>query len=205
MSPEVNPYVLQHIARQLRILSSEIPRSTLSPVLEPHTPARALIDRYAVQSGLISGGLALPPGPFGLVTILPDLAILWRNHIKMIADLAALHDKTQHLVPEVILYCLFEHTTTQPVCDFMDKMGSGITLERSSWHAIQKLSEACALRVAQRLARIAISRYVPIVGAVAIAAYAYRETRLVGKNALYFLENETIIMEDGQQQITVGE
>ena len=70
--------------------------------------AQALARHAAVKAAAISGSLALPPGPLGLVTVLPDLVTIWKVQ-QLVADIAAVHGKPAALRQELMVYCLFKH------------------------------------------------------------------------------------------------
>jgi len=64
-----------------------IPAPRTRPVLHPETEAAAIAQRAAKRAAVLSGSLALPPGPFGLMTVLPDLYLIWQTQRQMIADI----------------------------------------------------------------------------------------------------------------------
>lgn len=59
------------------------------------------------QAATVSGTLALPPGPLGMLTIVPDLLAVWKIQAQMVADIAGAFGKNAHLSQEQMLYCLF--------------------------------------------------------------------------------------------------
>ncbi len=59
---------------------------------------RGRLARDAAQkAALVSGSLALPPGPLGMLTVLPDLLLIWKLQRQMVADIFALHGRTAEL------------------------------------------------------------------------------------------------------------
>jgi len=65
----------------------------------------------------VAGTLALPPGPLGWMTILPEMVGVWKIQAQMVADIAALYGKTATLTQEQMLYCLFKHTAPPRRCE----------------------------------------------------------------------------------------
>ena len=63
--------------------------------------------------------LALPPGPLGYVTILPDLVGIWRIQAQMVADMAGVYGQQAFLSREQMLYCLFRHAAAQAMRDVL--------------------------------------------------------------------------------------
>ena len=101
--------LVRKVSERLLELVGSIPLSGEHAAATPRTRARALVRKSALKSAAISGSLALPPGPLGLMTILPDLFAIWRIQAQLVADIAAVYGKTGFLTEETILFCLFKH------------------------------------------------------------------------------------------------
>src|SRR6266508_837054 len=175
-------------------LIGEIPESTQKAVPDPSVRCRELITTAALKAAAISGALALPPGPLGLVTVLPDLFAIWRLQAHLVSDIAAAYGKTAYLTRETMLYCLFRHAAAQTLRDIVIRVGERVLVRRTSLRAMQKLLQNIGVKITQRLLGRGVSRFIPIVGAVGVAAYAFYDTRQVGKAAVYLfsqqIENE---------------
>ncbi|MEO7050204.1 MAG: hypothetical protein ABI128_00930, partial [Rhodanobacter sp.] len=55
---------------------SEVPASRISSSSDPETEAHKLATRAAQRAALAAGSLALPPGPLGWLTLLPELVAI---------------------------------------------------------------------------------------------------------------------------------
>jgi hypothetical protein len=139
---------------------------------------------------MLSGGLALPPGPIGYLTILPDLYGIWKIQAQMVADIAGAFGKTGYLSREQMLYCLFRHAAAQAVRDIVVRVGERILIRRPTLRVAQQLSQRIGARITQRLAGNAISRWLPIVGALGVGAYAYYDTGQVADTAIDLFRHE---------------
>src|SRR5258707_10117038 len=73
----------------------------------PDAKARKLGSIAAMKAAAFSGALAMPPGPLGLLTIIPDLLGIWRIQAQLAADIAAVYGKTGFMTRESMLYCIF--------------------------------------------------------------------------------------------------
>src|SRR5213593_2240595 len=71
--------LFRKVSERLIDLVVSIPMSGENAATDPRTRARALVSSAALKSATISGSLALPPGPLGLITILPDLYAIWED------------------------------------------------------------------------------------------------------------------------------
>jgi len=169
---------------------SAIPASTEPQSASPLERARAIGGSAAWRAASISGALAIPPGPLGLLTVIPDLVAIWQVQRKMVTDIAAAYGKTALLGPEQMLFCLFKHSASQAVKDLVVRAGERILVRKVSLQAIQKILNRLGIVVSQRVAGRAISRWIPLVGAVGIGAYAYYDTASVAKTTMELFQKD---------------
>ena len=173
--PEARPWseaLLDLVAR--RPESGEPPR----PPAERERRARALTEAAARRAAATAAGLALPPGPLGWLTVLPELMAVWRIQAQLVADVAALHGHSAELGREQMLYCLFRHTAAQAVRDLAVRAG-----ERAGQAVLQRVLQAVGLKLGERSMGSAVARWVPLAGAAGVGAYAWWDTRQVGRSA----------------------
>lgn len=164
-------------------LLSSIPTSSHEKEDEPELIAKQLTLQASLQAAAISGVSALPPGPVGLMTIIPELIKIWEIQKQLIADIAAIFGKTVKLNQSTILFCLFRHGSAQFFRDLIVRVGERFIIKRTSLRFMQTLLQKIGLRLTQRLLGKGVSRWIPIVGAIGMAAFAFIDTTLVGKNA----------------------
>lgn len=181
--------LVQSVVRALSDLVSEVPASREPSAEHPAKRAEELIFAAKAKAAAISGTLALPPGPAGLLTILPDLVAIWHLQRQLVADIAAAHGRQADLSQETMLYCLFRHAASQAVRDLVVRVGQRVLLRRASRKAMQQVLEKVGIKVTQRVLGRAVSRWVPILGAVGVAAYAWHDTGQVGKVATDFFSH----------------
>jgi hypothetical protein len=86
--------LLAQIVRAILDFISRIPDTDEALSADPDERARAVGRSASRTAALISGSLALPPGPLGWLTILPDLVAIWRIQAQMIADIAGVYGKS---------------------------------------------------------------------------------------------------------------
>ena len=143
-----------------------------------------------MKTALAAGGLALPPGPLGWLTILPELVVVWKFQAQMVADIAALYGKKATLTREQMLYCLFRHMAAQAVRDLVVRVGERFLVRRVSLQMFRAAAKAIGVRVTQRALGKGISRWLPIIGAVGVGAYVYMDTGNVADTAIELFERE---------------
>lgn len=148
------------------------------PLAEREARARALTEAAARKAAATAAGLALPPGPLGWLTVLPELLAVWRIQSQLVADVAALHGHSADLGRDQMLYCLFRHTAAQAVRDLAVRAG-----ERAGQAVLQRVLQAIGVKLGERSLGSAVARWVPVAGAAGVGAYAWWDTRQVGRSA----------------------
>jgi hypothetical protein len=186
------------IARAILDIVAAVPATSEGVSALPANRARSIRAAACLRAAAVSGTLALPPGPLGLVTILPDLAAVWRIQAQMVADLAGAYGKSATLSQEQMLYCLFRHAAAQVVRDLAMRIGERIVFKQVTISALQALARRLGVNVTQRVIAKSVARWLPIVGAVGVAGYAYYDTAKVGVTAVELFEKEVALDEDDQ-------
>jgi hypothetical protein len=176
--------VANSVANAILLLVARVPRTKLLTSPNPSEAARGLANTAAAKAAVISGSLALPPGPLGWLTILPDLVAIWKLQSQMVADIAAVFGKTATLSQEQMLYCLFRHAAAQAVRDLVARVGERVVVQRATLRVLQRTAERVGVKITQRAAGAALSRWIPILGAVGVGAYAYYDTAQVARTAI---------------------
>ena len=169
---------------------SEIPRTDEPETASPEERAREIARNAAIKAAILSGGLALPPGPLGYVTIIPDLVGIWKIQAQMVADMAGAFGQDAYLGREQMLYCLFRHAAAQAMRDIVVRVGERILIRRPALGVVQRVLRRVGVRITQRLTGAAIARWLPIVGALGVGAYAYYDTGQVAETAIDLFRRE---------------
>lgn len=149
----------------------------------PDRRARTLARSVARQAALTAGGLTLPPGPVGWLTLLPELRSLWQLQTQLVADIAGCYGRAEQITREEMLYCLFRHTDPQAVRDLVAQIGHRFVVQRASRPQLQAIALKIAIHFSQRLIGRGVSRWIPVFGALGAGAYAYYDTWQVARAA----------------------
>jgi hypothetical protein len=181
---------LKRLLETLEGFLSEIPETAELESATPEERAREIARNAAIKAALLAGGLALPPGPLGYLTILPDLVAIWKIQAQMVADIAGAFGKRAYLGREQMLYCLFRHAAAQAMRDIVVRVGERILIRRPALRLVQQVLRRIGVRITQRLAGGAIARWLPIVGALGVGAYAYYDTGQVAETAIDLFRRE---------------
>ena len=154
----------------------------------PAARAHELTMNAASQAAAAAGALALPPGPLGMLTIVPDLVAVWHIQRQLVADIAGCYGKSAELRREAMMYCLFRHAAAQVVRDLVMRLGQRLLLRRASMAMMERSLQRVGLAVSQRAIGRTISRWVPIAGAVGVVRMRFYDTVQVGRTARQFFE-----------------
>ena len=187
---EVGPGVAQRIAGAIFDLAGKVPESDEPAHRDPAKRARWIAGKTAATAAFSAGTLALPPGPLGWLTILPELRTVWQQQARMVADIAASYGKTASLSREVMLYCLFRHLAPAAFRGVVTEVGERFVISQVSPKALRAIVQKIGLRISLRVLGRGVSRWVPVVGALGVGAYAYHDTGQVAGTAMDLFARE---------------
>ncbi|HEY7787203.1 MAG TPA: hypothetical protein VIF33_01680 [Casimicrobiaceae bacterium] len=159
---------------------------------DPDAAAKAIARRAARRAALLSGSLALPPGPLGFVTLLPDLYLIWQTQRQMVADVFGVYGRSAELTRTHMLYCLFRHAASHVVRDVAVRGGQRLFIRQLSGSALKSALGGVGVSVSKRLAGNAAGRWIPLAGAAAVGAYAYWDTMQIATTAQRLLASPAL-------------
>jgi hypothetical protein len=162
---------------------SEVPPPRTHAVSEPGREAAAIAKRAAKQAAALSGSLALPPGPLGMLTVLPDLYVIWKTQRQMVSDIFGVYGRSAELTRVHMLYCLFRHAASHVLRDVAVRTGQRVIVQQLTAGALKGILGKLGVTVTRRVVGTAASRWVPLAGAAAVGAYAYWDTLQVARTA----------------------
>ncbi|HEY1461562.1 MAG TPA: hypothetical protein VGH59_16075 [Casimicrobiaceae bacterium] len=183
---------IDRVVDALENVVSGVPASREIAVQSPAHTARLLARKAARRAAALSGALALPPGVLGMITVLPDLVAIWRIQAQLVADIAGLYGRDMQLTRTHMVYCLFRHAATQFTRDVVVRTGQRLMVRQLSGGALKSALTSVGISVTQRVAGTTASRWIPVAGAAAVAAYAYYDTVQVAKTAVTLLETPAL-------------
>jgi hypothetical protein len=178
-----DPRTAGRVADAIVELVSRVPTTREHPVADPEAAVRRLTRQAARRAAVISGGLALPPGPLGMLTVLPDLIAIWRIQAQLVADIAGVRGHSATLTREQMLYCLFRHAASHLLRDLVVRAGQRAIVHRVSVQTLQAVATRLGVQLSQQLIVKSVTRWVPGIGAAAVAAYAWYDTDRVARTA----------------------
>jgi len=169
---------------------TDVPTPRTTPVSDPCLEAERIAHLAALQAGCVSGSAAMISGPLGLFSIAPEMLLVLRIQRQMVADVAGLHGATVDLSPDVMVYCLFKHTAAHLLQDVVVRTGGKWLVRRASARATTNLLRRVGIKLTQRAFSKGVSRFVPLLGAGAMAAYARSDTLRVAGTTMELFTHE---------------
>jgi hypothetical protein len=173
----------------------QVPPSNEKTLDLPAQRAHAISRSAARNASLIASSLSLPPGFLGWLTVLPELVGVWKLQAQMVSDIAAVYGKQKSLGREQMLYCLFKHVSAQLFRDVVVRVGERVVVQQTSLKILQSLAQQLGVKLTKTIISKSAARFVPLLGAVGVGAYAYFDTLQVAKTAVALFEQDIIIDE----------
>lgn len=173
----------------------QVPDSNEPVGQHPAERAHAIARNAARTASVLSGSLSLPPGFLGWLTVLPELVGVWKLQAQMVSDIAAVYGQRKTLGREQMLYCLFKHVSAQLLRDVVVRVGERVVVQQTSLKVLQNIAQQIGMQVSKAVLSKGVARFVPLLGAVGVGAYAYFDTLQVAKTAVELFERASIIDE----------
>lgn len=150
-----------------------------------------LISSYTRNNAAISGGASLIPGPWGMAAVIPELTLVIRNQIQMVYDIGVANGKQAQLTKELLIG-IFLTAMGSSAGSLLTIHGGKILVRRASLQVIQKIIAMLGGRVTQQVIKSTVNKWLPFVGAAAMATWTGYMTKNIGEkaNELFKLEIE---------------
>ena len=149
----------------------------------------SLISSVALTNSAISGGSSLIPGPWGMLAVVPELMLVIRNQIGLIYDIAAANGK-KDLMTKELAAMVFVSAMGTSAGGLIVVHGGTYLVKRASLQVFQKIVVILGGKITQQALKSAISKWLPGVGAAAMAAWTNYMTRQIGQKASEIFSSE---------------
>lgn len=191
----------------LSVVTGGVPETReTGPARRPYDRSREITQKACAKAAAVSGSLALPVGPLGMLTVLPDLVLVWRIQAQMVVDIAAAFGHPKPLTEQQLATCLFSHVAGTASREFEKSIPieheqrAGSTLLDLLDSATRSGGRDVALRVTrqvgqalvERIAKRTVSRIVPLAGVAIVSTYAALDTKEVARTAVEMFSGEKL-------------
>lgn len=174
----------EQVAKAILDFIGQVPTTQEVKSYDPDSHARGIARSAQSKAAATAATLALPPGPLGWLTVMPELLAVWRIQAQMVADIAGVYGKQGSLTREQMLYCLFRHAVAQAVRDLVVRVGQRYIVQHASLRTIESIARRIGIHFTRHAVGKAAARWMPVVGALGVGGYAYYDTRQVANTAI---------------------
>lgn len=181
---------LEHTVEARRAHFKANPHKRPSPL-----DGQRIISSYANQNFVIAGAANLIPGPLGVVAALPELTLIMRNQLQMIYDLGVAYGKQEEMTTHVLLG-IFASALGEGMVGLATVEGRNLMIKRASLKVMQKLLQWLGGKISQRLLKHILAKWVPVAGAVLMAAWSRQSTLELGQRAQKMLQYDIKFTDD---------
>lgn len=181
---------------------SEIPEPRLEGKPSEEIYVRKIIKNSALKSSSVSAALAIPGGVMGFVSVLPDIATVWRIQSQMISDIAAAHGKSSLVTREQMLWCMFRQVAVGLMKEYIVQEGTKFVVKKGSEQALKGILGKVAHGVVKTQGAKSLSKVVPVLGSVSAGALTYYDTWRVGKNAHELYSRQIILLPESAGEVS---
>lgn len=147
----------------------------------------SIVSSYSNTNMIVSGGISLIPGPWGMAAAVPEVAIVIRNQLAMIYDIGMAYGKSQVLNKE-LLAGVFLSALGTSAGTLLVMQGGKVLVRRVSLRVFQRIIMLLAGKVTQQMLKSLVSKWLPVIGAAAMGVWANYMSRQIGKKAVEILE-----------------
>lgn len=152
---------------------------------------QALVRSAVTQNAAISGGASLIPGPFGMLAVVPELLLVIRNQIALIYDIGAAYGQKEMMTRELLLG-IFVSAAGTGTGSLLVIRGGQVLVRRASLRVLQRVIAMLGGKITQQALKSAISKWLPGVGAAAMATWTGYLTNKIGKMAQEIFQKEIV-------------
>ena len=181
----------ERLADAIIELLGRLPKTSEIMGNSPDARAHAIANTAARKAGMLAATLALPPGPLGWLTVLPELYAIWKIQAQMVADIGGAYGHRRKLTREQMMFCLFRHTAAQALRDIAVQAGERWLVQTASVAALRSAARRIGIKLSQRGIGSGIARWLPVIGAAGVGAYAWYDTRQVARTAIKLFAMES--------------
>lgn len=154
----------------------------------------AIISKCGNKNAIISGGSGLIPGPWGMAAAIPEITMIINNQIGMIYDIGKAYGKDSEQLSKELLVGIFASASGSAGIGLVTVHAGKLLVKRTSLRVLQKIIAMLGGKVTQKLLKSMVSKWIPGVGAAAMATWSKVSTNIIGNKAKELLSKE-IVME----------
>jgi hypothetical protein len=153
-------------------------------VSSPEDMIENLTNSAALKTASLSAALSLPVGIFSIVTILPELFLIYRIQGQLIKDIASLYGKEAFVTKELLIYCMFKQTSLHLVERIIEDIGTKIIIRPSTLKFLESLLQKIGIQVSKKIFKGSVLKFLPVFGAILTGGLTYLDTKYISSTAV---------------------
>lgn len=131
----------------------------------------------------ISTAAAIPPGPFGWATILPELLAVTKVQMNLVYRIAAYYGKSTKMNRTLVML-VFSHALGISVGqEVVRRVGSKVMVRSLGPKLLRPMAQRVGVKIGMRLTQKAVARWIPFVLAPIFGAFSKSMTTDIGNEA----------------------
>ncbi len=169
------------------VISKRASHYAQSPQARPsRQEVEAIISRAANTNAAVAATANLIPGPLGMIAAVPEIMLVLRNQTVMIYDIGVAYGQERFMRTELVVG-LLESATKGGTTSLLLVQGGKLLVRRASLRVMQKVIAMLGGQITQRVLKSMIGKWIPVVGALAMGAWARLATKQLGEQAASML------------------
>ena len=149
-----------------------------------------IISDYSNKNALISGGASIIPGPLGMAAAIPEIIAVINNQLKMIYDIAKANGQKE--INKELLITVLLSAMGNASGNLLIVHGQKIMAKRVGARVLQTLIKLLGGKITQQIAKSMAAKWIPIAGAIAMAAWSKYTTNKIGQKAKEVFSKEIV-------------
>ena len=163
------------------------------------TPAE-LMARASWKAFAIGTAAAIPPGPLGWATILPEMASVTKIQINLIYDIAEHYKQRGKLNKTLVMMIFANEAGIEVGMELVERVGKKLVIRALGSKLLRPIVTKIGARLGVRITQRMIGRWVPVVLAPAFGAFSKKMTTQIGKECVKLFQEDLEIVEARQEQ-----
>lgn len=148
---------------------------------------------------------SLPPGPFGLLTILPDLIAVTKLQVDLVYSIANYYNKMEEVNPTILALIFANEAGVKIGSAIVDHVGSKVVVKTLNSSALRPITNKIAEKIGARITEKAVGRWIPFVFAPIFGAFSKTMTTRIGNEAVKLFQQNIEVLEPEETYYNEGE
>lgn len=170
----------------VKLIESFIPDPNIDLTGDPHDMTKTASWK-AFSISTIAG---IPPGPFGLATILPEIMAITKLQINLIYRIAKYYNKEEKINSTLIIHVFITGFGIAMGRSLLRKVGTRFIVRALTTQAIKKVAQQIGARIGIRALQRVGGRWIPIISAPIFGAFSKSQTTKIGNAAIELFSKE---------------